>query len=289
MKKFDNFSIIVILAFVGLDIFLWQQILFAQPLKNAEVYFLDVGQGDAELLVLPHNIKILTDAGPDKKIVTSLEKILAQGDRYIDLVIISHPQLDHFNGLNFLLDRYEVGAIITNGRSDSPGVVEWKILTDKIRSKNIPLLTMKGGDAIRYEDNKIDFLSPNADYLQSAELNDTGIVEEIKTPKFKILFAADTGQNIENFLLDRKYDLRADVLKVSHHGSKYSSGDDFLRAVNPKVAVIEVGARNRYGHPAQETLLRLASSTHARIFRTDQDGTVKIFAEKGLLKVFTHP
>jgi competence protein ComEC len=90
---------------------------------------------------------------------------------------------------------------------------------------------------------------------------------------------------VENWLAQNIKDLHADILKVPHHGSKYSSGDAFLRAVDPSVAVIEVGAKNVYGQPGAATLARLASSTHAEIFRTDQNGTVEIYYENGKLMI----
>jgi competence protein ComEC len=156
---------------------------------------------------------------------------------------------------------------------------------EKIKAQNIPLVTLAAGDRVRYTENQIDFLSPDGNWIQSGELNDTGFVELVKAPAFRALLTADTGFNIEDYLVNKNIDIRADVLKVGHHGSKYSSGDAFLAAINPKVAVIEVGENNRYGHPTQETLARLAASV-AKVFRTDQNGNIEIFAENGKLKVF---
>ena len=120
---------------------------------------------------------------------------------------------------------------------------------------------------------------------QSAELNDTGLVELIKTADFRALFTADIGFNIEDWLVANVKDLRADILKVPHHGSKYASGDVFLRAVDPAVAVIEVGAKNTYGQPGAATLARIASSTRATVFRTDQNGTVEVYYENRKLMI----
>ena len=110
-------------------------------------------------------------------------------------------------------------------------------------------------------------------------------MELVKTPEFRTLLTADTGFNIEDWLVARHDDIRADVLKVAHHGSKYASDDAFLRAVDPAVAVIEVGAKNTYGQPGPSTLARLASATDAVVFRTDRDGTVEIYPEDGKLRV----
>lgn len=284
MKKTDSLTFVTFLALVGLCVFIWQEIIFAGPAKNPRLYFLDVGQGDSELLLLPGGVKILTDAGPSRQIIQSLGEIKSIGNRYIDLAVITHPQTDHFNGFNFLLDQYKFGAFIFNGRDDSPGVTEWKLLVDKIKAKKIPLLTMEAGDSINYENNSIKILSPDSNYIQSGELNDTAIVQLVKTTDFTALFSSDIGSNVENYLLSKSENVKADILKVAHHGSKYSSGETFLRKVAPKIAAIEVGVGNRYGHPTEEALLRLGSVVN-KIFRTDKNGTIEMFAENGILKV----
>jgi competence protein ComEC len=234
-------------------------------------------------MVFPDGMTMMTDAGPTDAVIQSLGKALP-GAKYIDLALITHPQLDHFNGYNFILDHYGIGAFLYNGRDD-PGVAEWGALKQKIAEKHIPLITLAAGDRVRYGAAEVDILSPDAEFAQSAELNDTGLVERVRTPDLRALFTADIGFNIEEWLIAHVEDLRADILKVPHHGSKYASGESFLRAVDPEIAVIEVGAKNTYGQPGAATLARLASSTRAAVFRTDQNGTVEISADGGRLKI----
>ncbi len=309
-KRTGGLSVIIAVSLVALTVFVWYEIVFAKPVSEPRIYFLDVGQGDAELAVFPGNVhphtkrglildtldfllnprsgvgvKILTDAGPDKSVLRSMSRAIG-GDRYIDIGIISHPQLDHFNGFNYLLDNYRFGAFIFNGRSDSPLNAEWQTLLDKIKSQNIPLITLGAGDKINYSGSEVDFLSPDKNFIQSAELNDTAFVELIKTGGLRTLLTSDTGSNIEDYLVENGAELAADVLKVGHHGSKYSSSEEFLQAVNPEIAVIEVGANNTYGHPAPETLARIASTT-AKVFRTDQNGTIEVLADTQKLEVYT--
>jgi competence protein ComEC len=304
----DPLSILLALGLIAADVVMWYQIIFAtasatmtpgavSATSPPRIYFLDVGQGDSELVVFPGNIKIMTDAGPDNKVLQSLASVMPQSDTYIDLAIVSHPELDHFGGYNSVLDHYRVGAFIYNGRDAEPGNAAWAQLRAKIKDKNIPLMTLGQGDVIHYATNEIDILSPDSDFAQSGELNDTGLVEFIKTPQLTALFTADTGFNVENVLLawasasashstsSSHLDLHADVLKIAHHGSKYASGDAFLRAVSPKVAVIGVGAKNTFGQPSKEALARIASSTKAQVFRTDQDGTVAVTAAGGAITV----
>ena len=291
-KKFGTFSLIIVVSLVVVDVYVWF-ILFSQTgFRTAHEYVLDVGQGDSELVILPSNVKIMTDAGPATKspatVIGSLQKVLPQGDRYIDVAIISHPDSDHFAGYIDILDHYDVSAFIYNGRNGDSDA--WRTLMEKIAAKNIPLITLGMDDNLHYGNNSIDILSPNAMFDQSAETNDTSIVEMITVntgskDEFKSLFTGDAPFDVEDYLLKNNVPLRADVLKVAHHGSKYASGNAFLRAVNPSVAAIGVGAKNIYGHPSKEALARIASSTHAVVFRTDLNGTVEIFSEGGILKI----
>lgn len=285
-SRLSGLIILFFIFSIVVDLFIWKQVVYGKISGEARIYFLDVGQGDAQLIIFPGNVKILTDAGPDSKILGQLEKIPQLADKYIDLAVISHPQLDHFNGFRYLVDRYRFGAFIYNGRSDTAGVQEWPELVGKIKQNNIPLVKLGAGDAIRYSASKIDFLSPNAGLSQSAELNDTGLVELVESGKLRVLFTADIDAVTENYLA-ANFDIRADILKVAHHGSKYSSSAAFLKAVSPEVAIIGVGARNNYGHPTPETLKKL--SALAAVFRTDKNGMITasvngdkllIFAEK---------
>ncbi len=286
MKRFDFLSACIVFLAVALNAALWYEIVFAGTSGKPQIQFLDVGQGDSELVQFPNGVKILTDAGPDSKASLRMGEILPSWDRYIDIGIISHPQLDHFGGFRDLIARYQFGAFVINGRMDAGAAREWTALLDAIRAKHIPLVTLTGGDAIRYETDSISILSPDTGFLAGKDMNNTGLVELIMTPSFRALFAADTDTKVEQYLASH-FDIHADILKVSHHGSKYSSGDAFLRAVNPKVAVVEVGERNRYGHPTPATLARIASDTFAKLFRTDLNGTVRVETTGNMLAVYT--
>ncbi|HUZ92605.1 MAG TPA: hypothetical protein VNG29_01230 [Candidatus Paceibacterota bacterium] len=277
---------VVCAVLAALALSVWRDVSAGAPDASPRDYFLDVGQGDSELIVFHGNVKVMTDAGPDTSVLASLARVMPPGDRYIDVAIISHPQLDHFNGFNFILDHYAIGAFIVNGRDNTATAHQWSELLAKIKAHKIPLIVFGAGDRIRYGDDEIDILSPDGQFAQSAELADTGLVELVKTPEFQTLLAADIGSKVEEYLVAHGSDLRADVLKVGHHGSKTSSEVGFLAAVGAKVAVIEAGAHNMYSYPAKETLSRLAAAG-ANIFRTDQNGTVEISANGRALDVFS--
>jgi competence protein ComEC len=279
--KVDNWVILIILFFVIFDIFIWTQIVFGGPNKNTEIYFLDVGQGDSELVVLPGKVRMLIDAGPNKKVLDELADVLPPYDRYIDIVALSHPQLDHFGGLIDVLKRYEVGAFIYNGRRGE--IAAFGDLEKIINKKKIPAIVLEEKDKIKYQDSRFDILSPSGGLLSSAELNDTTLVMRLLSQGVKILFTGDIDSKIEESLAQR-YDLDIDVLKVSHHGSKFSSSEEFLKIATPLISVIGVG-KNSYGHPAKQALSRLAS-VGSQIFRTDKDGTIKLEINSGQINIF---
>jgi competence protein ComEC len=240
---------------------------------NSSIAFLDVGQGDAALVSLPlqqRTVQVLIDGGPNASILTELSRVMPKGDRSIDLLVLSHPQLDHFGGLIDVLERYNVGAFIWTGRA---GTAEaWNELVEKLTKKHILAVKVAYGDKIKIGKQTFTVLNPSQDTLLSGELNDSSLVMRLDAQGISALFTGDISASIEKRL--PKNILRADILKVSHHGSKYSSADDFLRAVMSRLAVIEVG-KNRYGHPSRETLERLNAAGN-KIFRTDRNGTVLV-------------
>ena len=146
-----------------------------------------------------------------------------------------------------------------------------------VKENKIPAVALAAGDKINYLESRFDILSPNENFINSKELNDTVLVALLQSQSAKVLFTGDVGKKIEDYLIN-KLDFKVDVLKVAHHGSKYSSGREFLAAILPKISVVEVG-KNSYGHPTEEVLNRLAA-VGAAIYRTDRDGTIKMVFPK---------
>ena len=278
-----NHFILLAVFLIIFDFFVWSQIVFGinKQNDNLEVYFLDVGQGDSELVNLSGGVQVLIDAGPDNKVLNELSSILAPTDRYIDLVVLSHPQYDHFAGLIEIFKRYEIGAFLYNGRE---GTAEaFNDLKKIIEENKIPTVILTQGNKIKYQENQFDVLSPSQKLLSSKELNDTTLVLKLTGKNSKILFTGDIGFKVEDYLTTN-FDIKSDILKVGHHGSKYSSGKKFLYAVNPKISAIEVG-KNSYGHPTLQALNELAS-IGSRIFRTDQNGTIKLVINGDKINIF---
>ena len=278
--KEKNFLQISVLILFALTIWLWHGISVADSGRNA-VYFLDIGQGDAELITLASpsgggGIKILNDTGRNRKILNALDGALGKmNDKYIDLIILSHEDADHSGGTIDVIKNYGIGAIIYNGRQADSDVFAELIKTAS--EKDIPLIVLLEGDSIRYGDAVLSIISPD-DELLGEDSNEASIVFMLSLAHAKALFTGDIGWLAENILLKKGYELRADILKVGHHGSKKSSGDNFIANVRPAISGIGVGG-NSYGHPAERVLntLTLAGS---KIFRTDRDGTIKIVLDE---------
>jgi len=272
MHKHKNIFLVIFLVLVGFDLFLWYQILFFE--NEPKVYFLDVGQGDSSLIYLD-NILFLVDAGPDKKVSQSLSRVFPKKVNYIDLAFISHPQLDHFGGFLELLNKYDFGAFIINGReADGKSKEIYNELISRLEERKIPVITLGVNDKIKYKNNLIEIISPDKNWIQGAELNDTSLVFRAKNPNFSILFTGDSGNNLLNYL-SQKFDLKSNILKIPHHGSKYSFSENFLKSVNPDLALIGVGIKNNYNQPSKEFINGL-NNLNIPFFRTDLSGNIII-------------
>lgn len=273
-KLFIQLGIVIA---IGVTIWLWIPI-FSGGNTESTFYVLDVGQGDSQLILLSSpekrsTIKILIDGGKDRSVLTELNEVLgSQSDKYIDIVIMTHPDLDHLGGIVEVLKRYNVGLFVSNGREDTSDA--YTALTNVLRERNIQSIALLEGDTITYGEHRLSIISPDATLLKHDKTNEAGIVGMLSSEGTKVLLTGDVGFSAENALLKKKYSLAADILKVAHHGSKNSSSENFIATVEPKIAVIGVG-KNSYGHPTPRVLetLELAG---ARVYRTDTDGTIQI-------------
>ena len=239
------------MAILGL-LWLWQQ----WPDGRLRVVFCDVGQGDASLIVLG-SFQALIDTGPsEQKLFACLGKEMPFWDRQIDLVFISHPQADHNGALKGLVSRYKVGKVIEKA-------------IDK--------------DIYRYKDLYFDVLLGGG--LGGSNENEDSMVVFLRYGDFSALFTADIGEKTELALLAKGVLRKTSVLKVPHHGSKFSSSIAFLEKLRPAVAVISVGAKNSYGHPNGDTLMRL-DQVRTRVLRTDKQGTIEVKSDGNSITVF---
>jgi competence protein ComEC len=275
-----KYLLLVFSVLIGFNVFVWNSVLSTDK-ENLDIYFLNVGQGDSELVFLPGGATVLIDGGPDKEILFELSRVLDRTNRYIDLVIVTHPEEDHFAGLYDVIERYKIGSVIMSGREKSNEA--WDQFVSLLETKNVPIVFVEEGDLINYKDSSFSIISPSNEFLYDGEINDSSIVLVLNSEGVKTFFSGDIGFDVESVLVD-KYDINSDILKVSHHGSKYATSQKFLDEVTPKISVIEVG-KNSFGHPTQATLNRLME-IGSSIYRTDENGTVHIRINNGLAGVF---
>lgn len=272
-KKEQKIIFLIFLFVIALVIWIF---VFSQKNRGLlKVEFFDVGQGDAEFIETPLKQQVLIDGGPDLSILEKLGKAMPFYDRYIDLVILTHPEQDHLNGLIELLKRYNVGVIITTGVvRDTEQYKEW---INTIKEKKIPVYIAQMGGEVNFSENlKLDILYPleNLAGEKISDSNNTSIVSKLIYGDFEVLFTGDIEKSVENKIVASGQNLQSDIIKIAHHGSKTSSGEEFLKAADALLAVIEVGKDNKYGHPHQEVLDRLKN---LNILDT-KNGNIEIFS-----------
>ncbi len=241
--------------------------------KNLKVIFLNVGQGDSILIKTPNKQNILIDGGPDNKVLYGLGKNIPFYRRQIDLIILTHSDFDHITGLIEVLKRYKVKKVFYNGLYDNS--LEFQEWIKTIKEKNIPLETVAAGKEINLgNDLMLKDIFPFESSIVGSNNNNTSLVNKLIYKKVSFLFTGDLEQEGEDELINRKEDLKSDVLKIGHHGSKNSTSQNFLEKVLPRYAIISVG-KNRFGHPSLRILSRL-KRLGINILRTDINGEIRI-------------
>ena len=219
-----------------------------------KIYFIDVGQGDCTLIITPKGKKILIDGGEGKNEIL-LPYLLDRGINKIDYIIISHFDSDHCNGLIEVMEKIKVGKVIV---SKQPGESEeYRNILEIIKRKNIEAYVVKAQDRITIEkDLYINILNP-AGKLEFNDLNNNAMVAKLIYKNFSMLFTGDIEKAEENIAQKYKNNLKSTILKVAHHGSKTSTNEEFLKYVEPQIALIGVGENNKFGHPNQQTIEKL--------------------------------
>ncbi len=266
----NNLGWLVLAGLMIGAVFIWLAVLAQAQGVRVKLDFFDVGQGSAIFLAAPNGNQILIDGGPSDAILAKLGEAMPLFDRKIELLVLTHPDSDHLSGLIEVLKRYNVGQILETGILDS--TAEYQEWNDLIKQKNIPLVFAQAGQIVTIaNDLAVKILYPlgkinGQDF--SKDTNHSSIIGRIYYGKNSILFTGDAEANAEAPLVLSGADLKSDILVVGHHGSKTSTTDEFLAAVAPQIAVIQVGAKNRYGHPSQEALGRLEEKD-VKVFRTD--------------------
>ncbi len=255
------------------------------------VHFMDVGQGDSMLIVTPEGRQVLVDGGPDDmNAATSIGGKIPFWDRGLDMVVLTHPDEDHFRGLTEVLDRYDVDAVVDSGMdSENPLYVEWQ---RSLERRDIKPVTAYQGQTISLgRDTRLEILSPPPSRVGGAipDSNNNGVVMRLVYGEVSFLLTADIEAEGESRLLRNvPSSLKSNVLKVPHHGSKTSTTPRFLAAVSPVAAVVSAGADNPYGHPHPDVTGRLEDTLGADMtYVTAQQGDIEFITDGKRLWVKT--
>lgn len=248
-----------------------------------KVYFLNVGQADSILVKTPGDKSMLIDAGNREDGDFVVDYINKLGIHKLDVVVATHPHEDHIGAMAQVINSFDIGTFYMPRVFNNTKTFE--NMLKALEFKKIKAKYARGGMEI-YLDNGIDvkFLAPNGSKYD--DLNNYSAVVKLVYKNTSFLFEGDAEKESEAEMLSKGYDLRADVLKIGHHGSSSSTSDKFLDAVNPQYAVIMVGKNNDYGHPHKETIDKL-NLRGIKILRTDIDGTILISTDGNNLKVYT--
>jgi competence protein ComEC len=267
----------LLLSLLLVNIFIWF-VIFGQNKGKLIVAFLDVGQGDAIYIQAPNGNQVLIDAGSNKSVLRQLSKVIPFYDRSIDVVIATHPDKDHIGGLPDALQRYKVDFFLDSGNESESAT--YKELLRLIEAKSIKSIQAKRGMVIVL-DNKVylNILFPDRD-VPELESNTASVIARLVYGETEFMLTGDSPKAIENYLvmLDGE-DLKSDVLKAGHHGSKTSSAETFLGYVQPKYSIISAGVDNQYGHPHEEVINTLNQFGSA-ILSTQDSGTI-VFESDG--------
>ena len=235
-------------------------------LSNMKIHYIDVGQGDSELIQVD-NKNILIDAGcNDSKALNYLKSL---GINKLDYVIATHPHEDHIGGMTSVINNFKIGEFYAPKVNHTTKTFENMIKA--LQNKGIKLTAPNSGDILNVGNATMQFLAPNSSTYK--DLNNYSIACKLKYGNTSYVFMGDAEALSEGEILAKQLDISASVLKLGHHGSHSSTSQAFLDKVNPKYAIVSCGKGNDYGHPHQETINKL-NSKNIQTLRTDISGTI---------------
>jgi competence protein ComEC len=278
-KRLPRPAVFVVVALA--PVFVWATALRAGPPSGLTLSFLDVGQGDSALVRSPEGATILFDGGPDPEVVAT--KLAALGVKRLDVVVATHPHLDHYVGLPAVLARFPVGVVLDSGcRLPESEAASYRDFLHSVRGEGVPERHAMAGDTWRVGHLSLEVLSPDRCWHGThSDANNDSIVILLTYLEDTVLFANEPEADAQQEMLDRREPLTAEVLNVPHHGAD-TSILPFLQAVHEDLAIISVGQPNPYGHPDPHLLEELRR-TGPTVVRTDRCGDITVtFQEAGL-------
>lgn len=224
-----------------------------------KISFLNIGQGDASLIMSKRGQTILIDCGPNSKVIDQVESKLGFWTKKIDMLIITHGDKDHYGGCRDIIERFKISKVMINGIFDSKNKSYTELL-DFMKSQNIQILPAINNTYITVSDSiELQLLNPQTN-LWGQDIRDDNpesIVILLKSTNNSIVLTGDADDTTESEILAKYPQLDIEVLKAGHHGSKTSTSDKFLDAITPKQVIISAGANNSYNHPHPDIINKL--------------------------------
>jgi len=249
-----------------------------------QIYALNVGQGDGFLIISPEGKSVLIDAGPagaGDDVVAALRKRRIGS---LDLAVATHPHADHIGGMRQVIEKISVKNFLDSGQVFASD--EYERLLRTIKNNRVKFIAAKRGMKFDLDSGvKLEAFNPQGDDQWITKVRPNGSVENANSVvlrlsygDFSMLFTGDAEFETEALMMKSAAPLRAQVLKVGHHGSRHATSGKLLDAVNPEAAIISCGDDNKYGHPAQPTLDRLRRA-NVKVYRTDLSGEIAIITD----------
>ena len=265
---------IILSILLVISVAVWAAVVEA-PDHHFKLAVLNVGQGDSTLIKTPSDKYLLIDGGPDNSVLDELGREMPFYQKQIEAVFLTHPHADHVFGLIEVLKRYQVKHVYMTGIVHTTN--EYLEFLNTIKDKKIPTSNLKAGDALSFDGVNIKIFWPKDDVsIQTVDnLNNTSLVMSVAYQNFKALMMGDLEKDAQDQMMaSADLGTNYDVIKFAHHGSSNGMNEKLIDLVEPKTAVISVGANNMYGHPAASTIEKL-QSRGITIKRTDRDGRVE--------------
>jgi competence protein ComEC len=236
---------------------------------NLLIHFIDVGQGDSTLIIFPNKEVALIDAGTIARRKEVVEYIEKQNIKRIDYLIGTHPHEDHIGGLPEIIRSFEIGKIYLPNKTNNTAIFEE--LLNEIKNHNLKITEGKAGlNIIDHRDLGFTIIAPSLEYNS---INDSSIVTKIVYKDFSTIITGDAEKESESNMVKEEYNLKANILRIGHHGSSTSTTEEFLNKVNPDYAVISLGKDNTYGHPHRE-IIEALEGRNIITLRTDILGNI---------------
>ncbi|HDR6267997.1 MBL fold metallo-hydrolase [Bacillus thuringiensis] len=255
-----------------------------QHLSKMKVSFLKVGQGDATLIVMPNGQTMLIDGGPYEAGEVIIQKLIEKGINHLDVIVSTHPDMDHIGGLIPIVEQMPVSLILDSGKTYSS--LTYHTYRNNIKKRGIPFVSVKEGQYIPLDPHvSIQVLNNGK---SKDENNESSIVLKVRYGKADFLLMGDADVRTEHEIL-KQFDVHADVLKVGHHGSYTSTSETFIKKVEPQFAILSYGSSNPYGHPHQSVVKRLKRHgimvyrTNKRTVEIETDGEHVMLESSGLM------